>query len=74
MSGQPTPFDMKQLESVVLKVLRENPDIVKAAITDMIGPVEQTVTTETAEQRRERMRKLIAKDFDQYDETFKALA
>jgi len=68
-----TVSDPLQLKEVVLNVLRENPEILKAAIQELLTPIAEE-TTESPEARRERMRALIQEDFDQYEGVFKALA
>ena len=73
MSAQNPPFDLSQLEAVVLKVLQNNPEIVKSALTDMIAPAKDQPTSEK-DARRNKMREMIEKDFSLYDEVFKALA
>lgn len=63
----------EQLKEVVLNVLKEHPEILKAAIKEILLPDAES-STETPEARRERMRAMIQGDFDQYEEVFKALA
>lgn len=65
-----TISDPQQLKKVVLDVLKENPDILKAAIKELLEPNDE----ETPEARKERMRALIQQDFDSYENVFKALA
>lgn len=65
-----TISDPQQLKEVVLDVLKENPDILKAAIKELLEPIAE----EAPGARKERMRALIQQDFDRYEEVFKALA
>jgi len=62
-----------QLKEVVLNVLKENPEILKAAIEEILLPATRS-EAETPDARRKRMRAMIQQDFDHYEEVFKALA
>ena len=63
----------QQLKEVVLNVLKENPEILKAAIEEILLPPAR-LEAETPDARRKRMRAMIQQDFDHYEEVFKALA
>ena len=64
--------DQTQLKSLLLDLLQQRPELVKEAIVEYTTRVPDEA--ETSEARRERMRRLIQLDFDQYEEVFKALA
>jgi hypothetical protein len=64
-----TISDPQQLKEVVLDVLKENPDILIAAIKELLEPAKK----ESHEEHKERMRALIQEDFDRYENVFKAL-
>ncbi|MFK8160832.1 MAG: hypothetical protein AB8H12_00075 [Lewinella sp.] len=68
-----TISDPNQLKEVVLDVLRENPELLKAAVKELLAP-KGDPEAETPEARKERMRALIQDDFDRYEDVFKALA
>lgn len=68
-----TISDPNQLKEVVLDVLRENPDLLKAAIKELFAPKDDP-EAESPEARKKRMRALIQDDFDRYEDVFKALA
>lgn len=61
--------DPQQLKEVVLDVLKENPDILKAAIRELLEPAKE----ESPEEYKERVRALIQEDFNRYEGVFKAL-
>lgn len=67
-----TAINQDHIKSAVLDVLKEHPELIAEALKEYIGSQERP--NETKEERRERMRKLIQTDFDQFDDVFKALA
>lgn len=65
-----TISDPQHLKDAILDILKENPDILKAAVQEFLSPNAK----ETSDARRERMRALIQQDFDRYEDVFKSLA
>ncbi|MEL7160811.1 MAG: hypothetical protein AAFN92_08635 [Bacteroidota bacterium] len=68
-----TISDPVQLKEALINILRENPDILKAAVQEILVP-ENPEEEESPKARRERLRTLIQKDFDRFEDVFKALA
>lgn len=62
-----------KLEEIVLKILREKPEILIPVIQKVLAEKQIMLTQEKAE-KREKLSALIDADFEKYDEVFKALA
>jgi len=62
--------DKSILKKVVEEILIKDKSILKEVINEIF----EETPRETKEERLKRMEKLIDKDFDKYDEVFKALA
>lgn len=67
-----TTINQEDLKTALRELIREEPGIIAEIIRDLAN--EKASAAESAEERSARMRKLIQMDFDEFEETFKALA
>lgn len=64
-----TAIDKSVMKEAIKEFLLENPSLVKQALKEYIDQAE-----ESPEQRTMRIKQLIQADFDEFEDTFKALA
>ena len=65
--------DRALLRSLIVEILKEDKTILQEAINDFAAENPAAIAAMNPE-RRTRLKKIIAEDFAEYDEVFKALA
>ena len=67
-------INKEMLKAALKELIQEDPSILTSSLRELIHESTTSASTETAEQRRDRIQSLIQKDFDKYDDVFRALA
>ncbi len=66
-------IDKATLKAIIKEILVEDIGIFKDVIKEILAE-NQVITSKEQENRRKKLEMLIDKDFDNYDDVFKALA
>jgi len=66
-------IDKAILKSIIKEILTEDVSLFKEVIKEILEE-NQVISTKEQSGKRNRLEQLIDKDFDKYDEVFKALA
>lgn len=66
-------IDRTALKALIKEILKEDINLFKDVIKEILIE-NQVIVSKEQEERRKRLEKMIADDFDKYDEVFKALA
>jgi len=66
-------MDKATLKSRLKELFKENPEVFKEIVEEILHE-NQSVTPKNQENRRRKIEKMINDDFDQFEDTFKALA